>query len=66
MTQTTLKATQKGQLAKSNRISISLRLELDHHAELKAAADADERSMGFIALRRYLKGRDTELAELNK
>lgn len=66
MSQTTLQATEKGQLNKANRVSISLRLECDHHAELKEVADADQRSMSFVALRRYLKGREIELTEQNQ
>lgn len=66
MSQTTLVATQKGQLKKAKRMSMSVRLEVDDHAELGQVADSEQRSMGFIALRRYLKGRDIELAEQNQ
>lgn len=66
MKQTTLAATQKGQLTKTKRISIPVRLEVDDHAELGQVADSEQRSMSFITLRRYLKGRDVELAEQNQ
>ena len=66
MKQTTLKPTQKGHLNKSKRTGVTLRLETDLHADLKEAADKEQRSMGFVVLRRYLKGRDVELAEQNQ
>lgn len=65
MSQTTLEATPKGQLQKTKRISIPVRLELDDHAELGQVAESEERSMSFITLRRYIKGREVELAEKN-
>lgn len=66
MNQTKLAATQKGQLKKTKRISIPVRLEVEDHAELGQAADSEQRSMSFVALRRYLKGREIELAEQNQ
>lgn len=66
MNQIELASTQKGQLKKNKRIGISVRLELDDHTELGQVSDKEERSMSFIALRRYLKGRELELSEQNQ
>lgn len=66
MNQTTLAATEKGQLKKTKRLSIPVRLELEDHAELNQVAESEQRSMSFVALRRYLKGRAVELAEQSK
>ena len=66
MYQTELAATQKGQLKKTKRRSIPVRLEIEFHAELNQVAESEQRSMSFIALRRYLKGRAAELAEQSK
>lgn len=63
MTQTKLEATPKGQLQKTQRVSIPVRLEIEHHAELTETAAEEQRSMSFITLRRYLKGREIELSE---
>lgn len=63
MNQIELASTQKGQLKKKKRIGISVRLELDDHAELSQVAEGEVRSMSFIALRRYIKGREIELSE---
>lgn len=53
-------ATQKGQLKKSKRIPTPIRLELTDHAELSSTADNEQRSMAFIALRRYNAGKELE------
>jgi len=66
MNQTELQATQSGQLAKSKRIITSIRMTVKDHAELKEIAELEQRSMSFVTLRRYLKGRDVELAEQNQ
>ncbi|MGM8899469.1 MULTISPECIES: hypothetical protein [unclassified Psychrobacter] len=61
MLTTALTSTIKGQLQKSKRISVPIRLQVDDHNELKHLADIQQRSMSFVAMRRYLVGRDQEL-----
>lgn len=61
MPTTALTSTSKGQLQKSNRISVPIRLQIEDHDELKIIADIQQRSMSFVAMRRYLSGRDQEL-----
>ncbi|PKH79990.1 hypothetical protein [Psychrobacter sp. 4Bb] len=61
MLTTALTSTIKGQLQKSKRISVPIRLQVDDHNELKHLADIQQRSMSFIAMRRYLLGRNQEL-----
>ena len=61
-----LKPTDSGRLQKTKRISVPIRLRTDDHAELKSSAEDELRSMGFIAMRRYLKGRELELTEKNQ
>lgn len=61
MNTTALSSTQKGQLKKANRISLPIRLLADDHKELKESAVQQKRSMSFVAMRRYLSGRDQEL-----
>lgn len=61
MINTSLSSTTKGQLLKSKRIPVPIRLIVDDHKELKDSAHSQQRSMGFIAMRRYLVGRDQEL-----
>lgn len=56
----TLQATNKGQLHKSNRKAIPIRLLPEQHAELKKTSATEIRSMGFIALRRYQAGLQLE------
>lgn len=61
MNTTALSSTQKGQLKKADRISIPIRLLTDDHTELKESAVEQQRSMSFVAMRRYLSGRNQEL-----
>jgi len=61
MSNTSLPYTKKGQLQKSKRISVPIRLQIEDHNELKFIADIQQRSMSFVAMRRYLIGRDQEL-----
>jgi len=61
MSITALISTSKGQLQKSKRISVPIRLQREDHNELKFIADMQQRSMSFVAMRRYLVGRDQEL-----
>lgn len=60
--------TTNGQLPHANkggRRTIALRLDKSDHKELKDQAHSETRSMSFVALRRYLKGRELELNETN-
>ena len=61
MTTTALASTKKGQLNKAKRVSVPIRLLVDDHKELSGAAEKYQRSMSFIAMRRYLLGRNQEL-----
>lgn len=61
----TLNFTPNKQLLKSKRISVSIRLLDDDHTELKDAANEEQRSMSFIAIRRYIKGRSQELSGID-
>lgn len=64
-----LTPTIKGQLkhAKNKaRKTIPIRLLIQDHKELKDQAEHEARSMSFIAMRRYLKGRELELKEENQ
>lgn len=58
----TLNSTLNKQLLKSKRVSISIRLLDEDYAELKDAANEQQRSMNFVAIRRYLTGRNQELS----
>lgn len=58
---TALTSTKKGQLNKAKRVSVPIRLLVDDHQELSSTAEQNQRSMSFIAMRRYLLGRDQEL-----
>ncbi|WP_201543452.1 hypothetical protein [Psychrobacter immobilis] len=61
----TLDSTPKKQLLKSKRVSISIRLLDDDHTELKDTANEQQRSMSFVAMRRYMKGRNQELSSID-
>ena len=61
-----LPSTKKGQLKKADRTSIPIRLLTDDHTELKESAVEQQRSMSFVAMRRYLLGRDQELLAKQK
>lgn len=61
MTITTLASTKNGQLNKAKRVSVPIRLLFNDHKELNATAEHQQRSMSFVAMRRYLIGRDQEL-----
>lgn len=63
MTETTLQATPKGELPhlkNGKRKSVQLRLTPSEHAELTATADREDRSMSFLACRRYQAGLQLE------
>lgn len=63
MTETSLQATPKGELPhlkKGKRKAIQIRLTPAEHDELTSAAAAEQRSMSFIALRRYRLGKVAE------
>lgn len=60
-----LNSTPNKQLLKSKRVSVSMRLLDDDHTELKNAANEQQRSMSFVAMRRYLNGRSQELLNLD-
>lgn len=66
MKTTALTSTSKGQLPKAQRLVIPIRLLAEDHSELKRIADNEQRSMSFIAMRRYLKGRELELNKQNQ
>lgn len=53
------------QLLKSKRVSVSIRFLDDDYAELKDTANEQQRSMSFVAMRRYLNGRSQELLNLD-
>ena len=53
------------QLLKSKRVSVSIRFLDDDYAELKDTANEQQRSMSFVAMRRYLKGRNQELSSID-
>lgn len=61
----TLNSTPNQQLLKSKRVSVSIRLLDDDYAELRDAANEQQRSMNFIAIHRYLIGRNQELSNLD-
>ena len=61
MNNTALASTKKGHLQKAVRVPVPIRLMVDDHKELKNSADNQQRSMSFIAMRRYLAGRDQEI-----
>lgn len=61
----TSNSTSNKQLLKSKRVSISIRLLDEDYVELRDAANDQQRSMNFIAIRRYLTGRSQELSKLN-
>lgn len=63
MTETTLEPTPKGELPHlktGKRKSVQIRLPPDQHKELTQAAVDEDRSMSFIALRRYQRGLSLE------
>ena len=61
MSTTALASTKKGHLQKAERVSVPIRLLITDHKELKILSEKQQRSMSFIAMRRYLAGRDQEL-----
>lgn len=65
MTQLAPTPTTKGQLPKGKRKAIPIRLMPEHHAELYQTAQDEQRSMGFVALRRYLVGLRIEQNQSN-
>jgi hypothetical protein len=63
MNQTTLRATPKGELPHlkdGKRKPVQIRLTPSEHQELILAAQSENRSMSFVALRRYRAGTNTE------
>lgn len=63
MTANALNPTANGELPhlkEGKRIQIAIRLPPDEHQELKNTSEAEERSMSFVALRRYQAGRQIE------
>lgn len=63
MPDTTLQATQKGELPHlktGRRKSVQLRLTPAEHAELTQTAKREQRSMSFVVLRRYRLGKVAE------
>ena len=65
MTITALASTKKGQLLKAKRVSVPIRLLVDDHEELTSSAEKQQRSMSFVAMRRYMKGRNQELSSID-
>ena len=65
MNTTSLHSTKSGQLPKSKRISVPIRLTIKDHLELKSVAINQQRSMSFVAMRRYLIGLSQELSSTN-
>lgn len=65
MSISSLPSTKKGQLLKSKRVSVPIRLTVENHLELRDLALKQQRSMSFIAMRRYLKGRSQELSSID-
>lgn len=63
MTSPALTSTDKGQLPKAKRITVPIRLLTIDHTELKKTADDEDRSMSFIAMRRYQAGLQLEQAK---
>ncbi len=64
MPTSTLEPTPKGEMPKGKRQVAPIRL-LDHeHAELKQASEHEQRSMSFIAYRRYQAGLRLEEEQL--
>ena len=63
MIEPTLQATPKGELPhlkNGKRKAIQIRLTPAEHAELTQAAATEQRSMSFVALRRYRLGKVAE------
>lgn len=58
-------STSNKQLLKSKRVSISIRLPHEDYAELKNAANEQQRSMNFVAIKRYMEGRSQDLPNLD-
>lgn len=56
-----LPSNSKEQVRKQGRVSIPLRLISDDHKELKESSKKQQRSMSFVAMRRYSIGRAQEL-----
>lgn len=66
MSTSILSSTLNGQLQKASRVSVPIRLTIDDHKELKLTAEKEQRSMSFIAMRRYLIGRTQEPSDIEK